>query len=133
MQGICVGPKAVQVQGMLRNTRWGRQDICQKRLLVWDSYGQEYWITEGNGRLMGDGIDSQTNYVHKMGLINREMASRRGRPLLGEPFGLEVFWENLLDHLKHNKCLSRLLELWIVTEKHYTITSIYICIEVLVL
>jgi hypothetical protein len=27
-----------------------------------------------------------------MGLINREMASRRGRPLLGEPFGLEVFW-----------------------------------------
>jgi hypothetical protein len=41
MQGICVGPEAVQVQGMVRNTRWGRQDIYQKRL-VWDSYGQEY-------------------------------------------------------------------------------------------
>ena len=63
----------------------------------------------------------------KMGLINREMASRRRGPLLGGPFGLEVFWQNLLDHLKHNKCLNRFLELWIVTEKHYTITSIYIC------
>jgi hypothetical protein len=67
-----------------------------------------------------------------MGLINREMASREGqnledpfwgnlsdwkcfgepwRPLLVEPFGLEVFWQNLLDHLKHNKCISRILEL----------------------
>jgi hypothetical protein len=27
-----------------------------------------------------------------MGLIKREMASRRGEPLLGEPFRLEVFW-----------------------------------------
>ena len=40
MQGICVGPKAV------RNTRWGRQDICQKRL-VWDSDGQELWSNKG--------------------------------------------------------------------------------------
>jgi hypothetical protein len=46
MQGICVGPKAVQVQGMVRNTRWGRQDICQKRL-VWDSDGQELWSNKG--------------------------------------------------------------------------------------
>jgi hypothetical protein len=34
-----------------------------------------------------------------MGLINREMASRREGPLLGEPFGLEVFWQNLLENL----------------------------------
>ena len=33
----------------------------------------------------------------KMGLINGEMASRREGPLLGEPFGLEVFWQNLLE------------------------------------
>ena len=36
---------------------------------------------------------------------------------MGEPFGLEVFWQNLLDHLKHNKCLNRFLELWIVNWK----------------
>ena len=93
MQGIWVGPEAVQVKGMVSNTRWGRQDIYQKRL-VWD---KNYGVTKGNERLMGDGSDSQINYVQKMGLINREMASRRGRPLLGEPFGLEVFWRNLLE------------------------------------
>ena len=42
-------------------------------------------------KVNGRPFDSQTDYVHKVGLINREMASRRGRPLLGEPFGLEVF------------------------------------------
>ena len=56
-----------------------------------------YGVTKGNERLMGDGSDSQINYVQKMGLIKREMASRRGRPLLEEPFGLEVFWRNLLE------------------------------------
>ena len=38
---------------------------------------------------MGDGSDSQTDYVHKVGLINREMASREGQNLLenlGDPF-----------------------------------------------
>ena len=95
MQGTCVGPKAVQVQGMVRNTRWGRQDICQKRL-VWDSDGQELWSNKGERKVNGRPIDSQIDYVHKMGLINREMASRRKRPLWGtfrtgsvlaEPFG----------------------------------------------
>ena len=89
MQGTCVGPKAVQVQGMVRNTRWGRQDICQKRL-VWDSDGQELWSNKGERKVNGRPIDSQINYVHKMGLINREMASRRKRLLLVEPFGLEL-------------------------------------------
>jgi hypothetical protein len=41
MQGICVGHEAVQVKGIVSDTRLGRQDIYQKRL-VWDSYGQEY-------------------------------------------------------------------------------------------
>ena len=53
MQGICVGPEAVQVKGMVSNTRWGRQDIYQKRL-VWDSYEQELWSNKeerkANGR-----------------------------------------------------------------------------------
>ena len=92
---------------MVSNTRWGRQVIYQRRL-VWNSDGQELWSNKGEWKVNGRPIDSQTDYVHTMGLINREMASRRGRPLLGEPFGLEVFWQNLLDHLTHNKCLSRL-------------------------
>ena len=80
MQGTCVGPEAVQVQGMVRNTRWGRQDICQKRL-VWDSYGQELWSNKGERKANGRPSDSQINYVHKMGLINREMASKEGENL----------------------------------------------------
>jgi hypothetical protein len=52
MQGICEGPEAVQVKGMVSNTRWGRQDIYQKRL-VWDSYGQELWSNKGERKANG--------------------------------------------------------------------------------
>ena len=84
MHGTCVGPEAVQVQGMVRNTRWGRQDICKKRL-DWDSYGQELRSNKRERKANGRPSDSQINYVHKMGLINREMASREGQNLLGPP------------------------------------------------
>ena len=52
MQGTGVRPEAEQVQGMVRNTRWGRQDICQKKL-VWDSYGQELWSNKGERKVNG--------------------------------------------------------------------------------
>ena len=84
MQGTGVRPEAEQVQGMVRNTRWGRQDICQKKL-VWDSYGQELWSNKGERKANGRPSDSQIKNVHKMGLINREMASREGQNILGPP------------------------------------------------
>ena len=40
MQGICVGPEAVQVKGIVSDTRLGRQDIYQEIGLVhlWEEY-----------------------------------------------------------------------------------------------
>ena len=67
MQGICVGPEAVQVKGIVSNTRVGRQDIYQKRL-VWDSYGQELWSNKGERKINGGPSDSQINYVHRWDL-----------------------------------------------------------------
>jgi hypothetical protein len=67
MQGICVGPEAVQVKGMVRNTRWGREDIYQKRL-VQDSYGQELWSNKGERKANGRPSDSQINYIHRWDL-----------------------------------------------------------------
>jgi hypothetical protein len=95
---------------MVRNTRWGRQDICQKRL-VWDSGGQELWSNKGECKVNGRPFDSQIYYVHKVGLINREMASRRGRLLLGEPFGLEGFGEPFETTSKITSVFNRLFGL----------------------
>ena len=67
MQGTGVRPEAEQVQGMVRNTRWGRQDICQKKL-VWDSYGQELWSNKGERKANGRPSDSQINYVQRWDL-----------------------------------------------------------------
>jgi hypothetical protein len=52
MQGIYVGPEAVQVKGIVSDTRLGRQDIYQKRL-VWDSYGQDLWSNKGERKANG--------------------------------------------------------------------------------
>jgi hypothetical protein len=49
---IGVGPEAVQVKGMVSNTRWGRQVIYQRRL-VWNGMDKNYGVTKGNERSMG--------------------------------------------------------------------------------
>ena len=46
--------------------------------------GQELWSNKGERKANGRPSDSQINYVHKMGLINREMASRECQNLLGQ-------------------------------------------------
>ena len=56
----------------------GRQDIYKKRL-VWDSYGQELWSNKGERKANGGPSDKLRP---KMGLINREMASRKRQKLL---------------------------------------------------
>jgi len=56
-------------------------------------YEQEYWVREGNGRLMGE--ESESDKLRpKMGDINKEMASSKEGTLLEEPSDWKYFGIN---------------------------------------
>ena len=76
-----------------------RQDIYQKRL-VWYSYGQELLSNRGDQEVNGRTEVTGDKLRLERRLVNREMASRGGEPLLGNLSDWKCFGINFLDTIR---------------------------------